>query len=86
MIHFKLKLYLLKEIPQIIYSLYQAKESTKKRFNNVWLQYIHIYIYIYIYIYNAKRIYICEFKKCKISDPHMLVLPLADKIDLKILY
>ena len=44
------------------------------------------YIYIYIYIYNTKRIYICEFKKCKISDPHMLVLNLADKIDLKILY
>ena len=35
MIYLKLKLYLLKEIPQIIYSLYQAKESTKKRCNNV---------------------------------------------------
>ena len=35
MIYLKLKLYLLKEIPQIIYSLYQAKESNKKRCNNV---------------------------------------------------
>ena len=47
---------------------------------------IYTHIYIYIYIYNTKRIYICEFKKCKISDPHMLVLTLEDKIDLKILY
>lgn len=30
MIYLKLKLYLLKEIPQIIYSLYQAKETTEK--------------------------------------------------------
>ena len=52
----------------------------------IYIIHIYIHIYIYIYICNTKRIYICEFKKCKISDQHMLVLNLADKIDLKILY
>ena len=60
---------LLDEIRQIIYSLYQANQITKKLYNNK-MNSINEY-----YIYNS------EYSRT--SDPHRLLLNLSDKINLR---
>ena len=60
---------LLDEIRQIIYSLYQANQITKKLYNNKMNS------------INEYNIYNSEYSKT--SDPHRLLLNLSDKINLK---
>ena len=65
---------LLNEIRQIIYSLYRAKEITKKVYNNI----------MNLIIFNTKMDTIfMNSKNSKKSDPHRLLLNLTDKIDLR---
>ena len=65
---------LLNKIRQIVYSLYQAKEITKKAYN---------------YILNSVKVsykmdtIFTNSKNSKTSQPHRLLLNLADKINLK---
>ena len=61
---------LLNEIRQIIYSLYQAKEITKKVYNNMMDS---------IIIQNM----LMNSENSKTSEPDRLLLNLADKINLK---
>ena len=65
---------LLNQIRQIIYSLYWAKEITKKVYNNIMNS---------IKLQNRMDTIIKNFGNSKISDPHRLLLNLSDKINLK---
>ena len=66
---------LLKEIRQIIYSLYRAKEITKKVYNNIVNS---------IKFYNSRMDTIfMNSKNSKTSDVHRILLSLSDKINLK---
>ena len=66
---------LLKEIRQIIYSLYRAKEITKKVYNNIVNS---------IKFYNSRMDTIfMNFKNSKTYDVHRILLSLSDKINLK---
>ena len=64
---------LLNEIRQIVYSLYQSKQITKKIYNNL-IKYIQL----------SNGYYICELRKQKTNKPHVLILKLANKLDLRI--
>ena len=64
---------LLSEIRQIIYSLYQAKEITKKVYNNI-IHSINLQITIDTIFMNSKN--------SQTSDLHRLLLKLTDKINL----
>ena len=61
---------LINEIRQIIYSLYQAKEITKKVYNNTMNSIIMNTIFM-------------NSKNSKTSNSHRLFLNLTDKINLK---
>ena len=63
---------LLNEIRQIVYSLYQSKEITKKVHNNVMKS-----------IWTMDTIFI-NSENSKTSQPHVLILKLTDKLDLRI--
>ena len=65
---------LLSEIRQIIYSLYQAKEITKKVFNNIMNS---------IKLLNRMDTIFMNSVNSKTSNPHRLLLNLLDKINLK---
>ena len=66
---------LLKEIRQIIYSLYRAKEITKRVYNNIVNS---------IKFYNSRMDTIfMNFKNSKTYDVHRILLSLSDKINLK---
>ena len=56
-------------------SLYQAKEITKKVYNNIMNS-------IKVYYKNMNTIFI-NSKNSKTSDPHRLLCNLTDKIDLR---
>ena len=65
---------LLNDIRQIVYFLYQLKEITKKLYNNIikWIQ------------WNYKNGYnIYELRKQESTEPHVLILNLSDKLDLR---
>ena len=65
---------LLNEIKQIIYSLYRAKEITKKVYNKIMNS---------IKLKNRMDTIFMTSKSSEISDPHRLLLNLYDKINLK---
>ena len=65
---------LLNEIRQIIYSLYQAKEITKKVYNNI-INSINLLKRMNTIFMNSQN--------SKTSDPHRLLLNISDKINLK---
>ena len=65
---------LLNEIRQIIYSFYQAKEVTKKAYNNIMNL---------IMIQNRVHTILMNSWNSKKSDPHRLLLNPSDKINLK---
>ena len=65
---------LLNEIKQIIYSLYRAKEITKKVYNKIMNS---------IKLKNRMDAIFMTSKSSEISDPHRLLLNLYDKINLK---
>ena len=65
---------LLKQIGQIIYFLYRAKEITKKVYNNI-INSIKLK-------YKMNTIFM-NSKNSKTSDPHRLLINLTDKINLK---
>ena len=65
---------LLNEIRQIVYSLYQEKEVTKKVYNNIMNS---------IKLSNEMDTVFMNSKNCGISDPHRLLLNLIDKINLR---
>ena len=65
---------LLKQIGQIIYFLYRAKEITKKVCNNI-INSIKLK-------YKMNTIFM-NSKNSKTSDPHRLLINLTDKINLK---
>ena len=76
---------LLNQIRQIIYSLYRAKEITKKVYNNIMnlIQYEYDE-YNDIKMNNTKMNTIFMISKnSKTSDPHRLSVNLTDKIDLR---
>ena len=64
----------LKEIRQIIYLLYQAKEITKKVYNNIMNS---------IKLSNRMDTIFMNSENSKTSDHNRLLLNLSDKIDLK---
>ena len=61
---------LLNEIGQIIYSLYRAKEITKKLYNNIMNS---------VNIYTKMNTIFMNYKNCKTSHPHRLLLNLKKK-------
>ena len=65
---------LLNEIRQIMYSSYQAKEITKKLYNNKMnsIKLWNIFVTVFMNSENSET-----------SDSHRLLLILSDKIDLK---
>ena len=63
---------LLNEIRQNIYSLYGAKEITKKEYNNIMNS---------IKLWNRMDIRFMNSKNSETSDPHRLLHNLSDKID-----
>ena len=65
---------LLNEIRQTIYSLFREKEVTKKVYNNIMNS---------IKLENRMVTVFMNSENSKISDPHRLLLNLADKINLK---
>ena len=65
---------LLNEIRQVVYSLYQTKEKTKKVYNNMTS--------IKILSYKMNIVFM-NSENSKTSDPHRLLINLADKINLK---
>ena len=65
---------LLNEIRQIIYSLYQEIEITKKVYNNKMSS---------VKLYNRMDTIFMHSRNSKTSYPHRLLLNLSDKIDLK---
>ena len=65
---------LLNEIPQIKYSLYKAKEMTKKVHDNIMNS---------IKLQNGMDTIFMNSENCKTSESHRLSLNLADKINLK---
>ena len=64
---------LLSEIRQIVYSLYQSKEITKKVYNNIMKSMKVSYKMDTIFINSENR---------RTSEYHVLVLKLVDKLDL----
>ena len=66
--------HLLNEIRQITYSLYRAKEITKKIYNNITNS---------TKLLNKMNAIFMNSENSKTSDPHRLLLNLADKINLK---
>ena len=64
---------LLNEIRQIVYSLYQSKEITKKVYNNI-IKSIQIFAMDTIFM---------NSENSKTSEPHVLILKLTDKLDLR---
>ena len=65
---------LLNEIRQIIYSLYRAKEITRKVYNNIMNS---------IKLSNRMDTIYMKSQNSKTSDPQRLLLNLSDKINLK---
>ena len=65
---------LLNEIRQIIYSLYRAKETTKKIYNNITNS---------IKVLNRMDTIFMSSENSKTFYPHRLLLNLSDKINLK---
>ena len=65
---------LLNEIRQIIYSLYRAKEITRKVYNNIMNS---------IKLSNRMDTIYTKSQNSKTSDPQRLLLNLSDKINLK---
>ena len=65
---------LLNEIREIIYSLYRAKQITKKIYNNIMNS---------VKLQNRLDTIFMNSKNSGISDPHRLLLNLTDKINLK---
>ena len=65
---------LLNEIRQIIYSLYQEKQLTKKLYNNVMNS---------IKLQNRMDTMFMNSENSKTSDPHRLLLNCTDKTDLR---
>ena len=66
---------LLNEIRQIVYSLYQSKQITKKVYNNI-IKSIQERIKMDTIFINSEN--------SKTSEPHILVLALNNKLDLRI--
>ena len=64
---------LLNEIRQIVYSLYQSKQITKKVYNN---NQINVIVKMDTIVMNSD--------KTKTSKPHVLILKLTNKLDLRI--
>ena len=64
---------LLNEIRQIVYSLYQSKEITKKVYNNI-IKSIQIFAMDTIFM---------NSENSKTSEPHVLILKITDKLDLR---
>ena len=64
----------LNEIRQIIYSLYQAKEITKKVYNNIMNS---------IKLWNKMDTILMNSENIKTSELHRQLLNLSDKIKLK---
>ena len=65
---------LLNEIRQVTYSLYRAKEITKKVYNNIMNP---------TKLSNRTDAIFMNYKNSKTSDLHRLLLNLSDKINLK---
>ena len=65
---------LLNEIRQIVYSLYQSKEITKKMYSNI-IKSINVK-------YKMDTIFV-NSENSRTSEYHVLVLKLTDKLDLK---
>ena len=65
---------LLNEIKKIIYSLYRAKEITKKVYNNIMNS---------IKLSNRMDTIFMNSQNSKTSDPHRLLINLSDKTNLK---
>ena len=65
---------MLNEIRQIIYSLHQAKEITKKVYNNIMNS---------IKLSNSMNTISMNSENDKTSDPHKLLLSLSDIMNLK---
>ena len=63
--------HLLNEIRQIVYSLYQSKEITKKVYNNIiqWIQ-----------LLKMDTIFM-KSENSETSEPHVLIFKLSDKLD-----
>ena len=66
---------LLNEIREIVYSLYQSKQITKKVYNNI-IKSIQERIKMDTIFINSEN--------SKTSEPHILVLALNNKLDLRI--
>ena len=66
---------LLNEIREIVYSLYQSKQITKKVYNNI-IKSIQERIKMDTIFINSEN--------SKTSEPHILVLTLNNKLDLRI--
>ena len=64
---------LLNEIRQIVYSLYQSKEISKKLYNNI-IKSIQIFAVDTLFM---------NSENSKTSEPHVLILKLTDKLDLR---
>ena len=65
---------LLNEIRQIVYSLYQLKEITKKVYNNI-INSIQIKVIMDTIFMNSEN--------SKTSKPHVLIFKLTDRLDLR---
>ena len=65
---------LLNKIRQIVYSLYQSKQITKKVYNNV-IKSIHLLMMVTIFL---------NSENSKTSKPHVLILKLTNKLDWRI--
>ena len=64
---------LVNEIRQIVYSLYQSKEITKKAYNNIIKS---------TKIWKMNTIFL-NTKNSKTSKPHVLILKFTDKLDFR---
>ena len=65
---------LLNEIRQIVYSLYQGKEVSKKAYNKIMNS---------VKLENRMDTIFMNFKNSETSDPHRILLNLSGKINLK---
>ena len=71
---------LLNEIRQIVYSFYQSKQTTKKVYNSI----IKSIYWNYTQIHVKMNTIFMNLENSRTSKPHILILKLTSKLDLRI--